>query len=733
MNDKTTPAPGDAKNLVPVKKLPALFRKKYAEKKFAKKILARLYIPADKEFVQSLFSPSAEGKLALPPDSRFSKADFLRLKRLAKQIKKQKGRVRLVPFAAVAALIAGAVIVVGLFKNPIAKRLLKAGIESVAGAQCDIGSVSVKFLDASLEIRSLAVANKNDTMKNLFQMDRIAADFDLKQLLRGRFVVDELDASGIQIGTERKTDGALPESRKKQKEESKPNPVVESIKSFSAGAKGRAEESVMGIFASYNPETILQGLFDHLKLPGIADEARTQIEALIPAWKDTPAELTASVNGIIKRGESLAKLDVNALKSEPAKIPQAVTEVTTLINEVKAFEQQTKGVITRIDADARSVADLSKRVQSAFNADMSLVNGEIAKIRSFTIDDGKDILTNAFDTVIAAALGTYYPYLVRGLELAREYSTRDKRAEKEAKKEAERTRRLSGRTIEYRIDNIPKFLVKKMHSSGSTGAFSLDAQAADISSDMEKWGRPSSLQVLSTHGAMAESVLAQLDVRENRPNPFFSADFSGSGYGVNLRIPDAEKLQGVPSLTGITSVTAKCRFDTEELFSIESSVNINPAVIKATAFEPEFAYKIYSNILSEINTVNAGVLTEYGAEKGFALKVTSNLDKTLKSALQKEVNAQLSALKDSAIERARIELDKATGGLSSRFDEFFNIQGLIKGEDVRLTDFQKTLESKLTELQNSAKAQAQTQLEEKVKEVVPEAATNLLQNLLPKR
>jgi uncharacterized protein (TIGR03545 family) len=710
-------------------KLPALFRKEYAEKKFEKKLLARLFVPADREFVRSLFTASADRKtLAIPKDAQISREDRLRLKRLAKQVGSQKLRVRVLPFAAVAALIATAVIVVGVFKNPLAKRLIKAGVESAAGARCDIGSVSVKFLDASLTVDSLAVANKNDTMKNLFQLDRIVIDFDLKQLLRGRFVVDSLEAAGIEPGTQRTTDGALP-ARKKSAEDSKPNPVVEKIQAFALGAQARAAESVTDIFAAYNPQTLLQGLLNRLQSPAVAEDARAQIEALIPAWKNTPAELASSVNSVIKRGESFTRLDVNALKSDPVKLVQTIRDATSLINDVKAVQQQAETLVTRIDTDAKAALALTTRVRNALDSDMKLVNGEISKIASFSIADGKNFLTDMFDTVIADALGKYYPYARRGFELARDYLTSDERRQKKAEQEAEkaalRARRLPGRIVEYRADTIPRVLIKKMHGSGRSGAFSLDALVTDISSDMEKWGKPVSLQTASSHGGMAESLLAQLDVRENRPNPLLTANVSVSGFALDMRLPNAESVQGAPQLAGTASAAANCRFDTEELFSIDSSVNINPAVISAAAFEPEFAYKIYSNVLSGIKTVNAGVLAAYTQGGGFTLKITSNLDAVIKTALLKEVNAQLTALKNDAIARARAELDKVTGGVFSQFDEFLGIQSLIKGEGLRLGDFRKTLESRLSELQSSSAPQ----VENKAKDAAEDALKKLLPGL----
>ena len=83
-----------------MKKIPSIFRKKYTSKKLQKKILKKLFIPADKTYIESLFVEiEKKGKkqipiFAIPSEivQKFDKKERKRLKIIAKQIKKQKGR-----------------------------------------------------------------------------------------------------------------------------------------------------------------------------------------------------------------------------------------------------------------------------------------------------------------------------------------------------------------------------------------------------------------------------------------------------------------------------------------------------------------------------------------------------------------------------------------------------------------------------------------------------------------
>ena len=119
---------------IPSKKLPSIFKKTYTEKSLEKKLLKKLYIPADREFVASQFSPDEKD----PAKRRIVRTeydvkDFKRLKILCKQIKRQRGRFNAVPFVAVVSFVAAVVLVVLIFKDPLAKRALTA-----AGSSPDV-------------------------------------------------------------------------------------------------------------------------------------------------------------------------------------------------------------------------------------------------------------------------------------------------------------------------------------------------------------------------------------------------------------------------------------------------------------------------------------------------------------------------------------------------------------------------------------------------------------------
>ena len=153
-----------------MKKIPSLFRKKYTAKKLEKKIYKRLYVPDDKKYVKSLFSEvEKKGAKQIPlysipeeKQSQLAKKEMKRLKALAKQIKSQKGRVNIIPLIVTLAFIAAIPVGFTMFKNVIIKKAITIACENIFEAKTDIQKVDFKFLDSSLKIKKIEIANKND-------------------------------------------------------------------------------------------------------------------------------------------------------------------------------------------------------------------------------------------------------------------------------------------------------------------------------------------------------------------------------------------------------------------------------------------------------------------------------------------------------------------------------------------------------------------------------------------
>lgn len=685
----------------PKKKLPKLLRKKYSQKKFERKLLKRIYIPRDREFIASYFMPVEGAKkpcVMIPNDRIFTKQELVRLKILSKEIRKQKGRVKLIPLVAVVSVIVVMVSAVLIFKDPLIKKGLQSAMEAAFGAKVDIAYLHLGILDSNFTIRGLEVANRNNTMKNLFEIGRLTVDFDLIELLKKRFVSDEMSVTDVRVNTDRKTDGALPEKPKKT-----PNPRIEQVKSqvteFASAKTEVLKNSITDIFSDYNPETVLSNFYSKLSTPELVTEIEKDMQVLISSWKVVPDELKTSVNKVIADGQAVVNFDWNSIKSDPAQVRAILATLKSVTDNTTSLYKESEKTMNMLQRDVKQVQTMTNNVQKAITSDFNLISKEVNKITSFSIkDDGMNMLTASFEKIVADLFGKYYPVFQEALVYVQDLSAKSA-AKKAAEAEKERTaiQRYAGRTIEYRKDNIPTFLIKKMHGSGADGNFSLSLDVTDISSDMTKWGKPASLSGMVGHGQMSDSFSGTLDLRDNRPGDLVELNYNGVGYPVDMTLSGDAAIPGVPTGKGIGAFSARITANETGKFSIGGVVNLEPVSFRTASFEPAYAYDLYSRALAMFTAVRAGVTLDYSPETKLSLSVDSDIDRRFMQVLNQLFNEELAKVKQQVTVTAQKVLDEGTAKVKERFGDFDDLKSLMDEQINRLESYKKELEKKYRE------------------------------------
>lgn len=685
----------------PRKKLPKMLRKKYSQKKFERKVLKRIYIPRDKEFIASYFMPVEGAKkpcVMIPNDRSFTKQELVRLKILSKEIRKQKGRIKLIPLVAVVSVIVVMVSAVLVFKDPLIKKGLQSAMQLMFGAKVDIAYLHLGILDSNFTIKGLEVANRNDTMKNLFEIGNLTVDFDLIELLKKRFVSDEMSVTDVRVNTDRKTDGALPEKSK-----GNPNPRLEKVKSqvteFGSAKIEVLKNSITDIFSEYNPETILSNFYSKLSTPELVEEIEKEMNLLISSWQTVPGELKTSVNKVIADGQAVIDFDWNSIKSDPTQIRTILATLKSVTDNTTSLYKESEKTMNMLQRDVKQVQTMTNNVQKAITSDFNLISKEVNKITSFSIkDDGMNMLTASFEKIIADLFGKYYPVFQEAMGYVQDLSA--KSAEKkalEAEKERTAIQRYAGRTIEYRKDNIPTFLIKKMHGSGADGNFSLSLDVTDISSDMTKWGKPAAISGMVGHGQMSDSFSGTLDLRDNRPGDLVELNYNGVGYTVDMTLPEDESIPGVPTGTGIAAFSARITANETGKFSVGGVVNLEPVSFSTATFEPVYAYDLYNRALAMFTAVRAGVTLDYSPDTNLSLSVDSDIDRRFMQVLNQLFNEELAKVKQQVAATAQGVLDESTTKVKERFGDFEDIQSLMDEQTNRLEAYKKELEKKYRE------------------------------------
>ena len=455
-------------------KLHKLYRATYDERAFSKKVLGKIRVPADKSAVNRLVVKGTNPKNGKPAYSfdvtkATDKKTIANLNRIAKDIRRQKGRFNAVSLLLAVALLAAIILAVALFRNVIVRTAITVSLEGAFGAKCDIETVDVGFFDTRVRVSGLSVANKDKPMKNLFEIGEFMLDFDLLELTRAKLVADGVKVTGIAWNTDRKTSGELPPKKKKKANDgdSAPNPVLSAILSEAGKASSgiSLDAGLAAVQDQLDPVKIIERERANLASPAVLEKIEDTIPPLAAAWEKKGAEARKTADTATGKIAALSKVKVESIKT--------VEEARKLVSDIDAASKGLKDAVSyakaaslEIARDTKTVKGLSAEAEAALKSDKERLSKLADKVRSFNLETGKGLVSSAFSSFFVSALGSYYPYVDKGLSFIRESQATKKMAKKQTLKQKTRAiDRLPGRDIAFGSRSLPRVLFREIELS----------------------------------------------------------------------------------------------------------------------------------------------------------------------------------------------------------------------------------------------------------------------------
>ena len=708
---------------VSAKKLPGIFKKTYKEKAYSKNLLKKFYIEADKKFVEKLYSPSQDKKgrniMVCNKSAEITKSDLKRYKLIAKQIKMQKGGIKLVPLIAVAVLVAVLSAGVSLFKNIIIEKAITSAMQGIFGAKTDIAKVDFQFFNASLEINGLEQANKDSPMKNLFQIDSIKTSFNLTDLLRGKFHAENLSVEGVAIDTERKKSGELPIKPAKTKEEKQTESALSAKKQeLSEEASAKLKE----MFDSYNPEKMLENLQNELKSPAVASQISTDVQQKVEKWSSLPAELQEKVNAFSKNVNDIANTDFSKI-NDVAKLKSTLEKINSTAKSGEELKKLIEKSNSDLFSDSKAIADYSNKIQTAIKSDYALVDSKISEMKSVLSPAGlNEIMTNAVQSVLYQMCGKYYPYVSKGLNAA--LSAQKSSSEKETEKSAEKTEktvmtRHPGRTVFFKQDTVPTLFIENVTASGyeyKTDNLLFKGNAKNIANNQNMTGKPTDISADFKIAGNPNNASVKIDARTNTNSPLVTASYTGSGIPVNA---DAQ----VFAFTSKSTIKAKMTADTNGKVSLNGVLDMNISEMTGMQFDVEKISELYNTALSNISRLTVDFSIGINEDKTMTISL-NNLDSLasqLTTPVVKTLTAELNSIAADAHSSAAKLLSEKTGVATEKIEQFTNIKNSVNSSKESVNNLQKKLEQK--------KKQINDQITNSTKAAAGDAAGNLIKKL----
>lgn len=692
-----------AKNL----KIPKFFKPKFRQNYFEKKIVKKLYIKSDIDYVKSLYTKGSDGFYTRKIDKAANKDEAKKMKALGIAVKKNQSFViDITKVGLVVGVLAIVVLFNIVFKNMLVKFAIEAGLQSVFNAKAEVDNVDLDIIGLSITFDRLQVADEASPMKNLFDLGKTQIAMNSEQLLMGKIVVKNVECQNIRWNTDRNSWGGI----KPMGSQVTTGGTNATSPAPAAGNDGKKkEEKPLFDMKNVDVNKVIDSNKTNLKSLTQISNANTRLVAMTNKWTSTVQESKKNVAEASKNMEEVKKLDIGAIKTpEQAKaaydtINRAYPSVNNLINDVNKVSKDIGTDKASVDSQIGGMNGMIDRDYKFLLSALSLPKGGVMGIASSIID-----------TVLQAKLGKLYQYAM----MAKTYSAKlQGGGAKDKKKKAPdpELHKRQGYTVPFPTTVYPAFLLQNLSSSvGKKGESTyFDGYVKDIASDADMWGKPITFHVGQNQGGSDLIVNGFADNRTKAPTSF-GLELQANNYPFELK-------EGLGMLNA-NSVKGTYQFKTSLNLGKNDATTGN-ATIRLMNVDIDLVNKddlIGKVVLESVKSVPAITIeVNYQIAPGGAItmNVKSNIDgivgKKLSGIFGGMMKKYEKDVKDGLMKQLEPELKK-NKTLSDAFNQVNNLQ---KGNLADANSYKAELDKKKKEIDDQVASfgkQATQQIEKQI-------------------
>ena len=682
-------------------KIPKIFALNVKEKKFQKKLLSRIQIESDKEFILNLYK--LEGEVRTRPQEL--KADEVkRLRDLAKAVKQNKGSVKTVRIIVLLVIVGGIVAFNLLFKDRLFESAVERGLEAVFQAKSDVTGATIGIFKGRIAFEHMVVAREDKPFRNLFELGPTEIHFLVSELLKGKIAAKTIECTGIAWNTKRETSGSLEEER------------VQEAEATTNDKEIRFQPADLLEMANIDPQQLLDEQLENLKSLSLLQSVNTEVQQMTEDWAERIDDFDGKLGDLSGRIDEVRDINPAKLKSLPdiqaamSKAGKAAEEVESLGKDIEVANREVKN----------GFADLKQKQKDIRDA----MESDFAYLESFVSVPGgglRGLLSSAVTDIVRAKLGNIYDY---GL-LAKSYGERFFSGKKEKKEgtpsagAASKKRSDRGFNVQFPTVQYPKYLLENLSlSAQGTGGIAMEGFLRDLSSDPDLWDKPTTFQYVMEEAERRLEATGKLDARKERRERL-NMDLLLAGYPFDLP-------EGIPVL-GIKRLDCAFTLDTTLTYGSDAStqgralLSLNGFDIDRTGSKNPLTDAVYE-ALTETAAVDFDIDYSLAPETPPDIRVRSNLDEIIAAKVEEYIDDLIQDTRANLEKELRRRLEKELGrneNLSGIYREieaatggqFTNVQGYEKLLKNKEKDLQKELKGLEKKIQDKAEKEVEKQLE----------------------
>jgi len=237
-----------------------------------------------------------------------------------------------------------------LFRNTLIEYFGERIGSQKYGAKIDIDNVNLDLFGGNLKVGRVQITDKNNTMRNIGDIQKINLEIEYKPLLKKLVIIDDATLGLIQIFTPRVSDGALENTQS----------TSSNVKKTQGNKKGKVDLGSLDIdLSGDNYKEILENL--NIKIVKEYEEEREKIEKIHTYWdKKINAE---TYKARVKNIEAKYKVIEERIKDEkdPLKLLNELDKLNDLINEIDGLVKEAENDKKQFDKDIKVIKNIQKK------------------------------------------------------------------------------------------------------------------------------------------------------------------------------------------------------------------------------------------------------------------------------------------------------------------------------------------------------------------------------------
>ncbi len=695
---------------------PKYLRKTYTKEELEKKVLKKLQMPHDREFLKALFISEKRGEWHLK--AQLDKEEKKRLKKIVKEIKKGRGGVKVLPLVILLILIAGAVVFSLFFKNPLAERLLVSSLESLFGATVDVEGVSLTLVPPEFRWDRIAVTDADDLDTNLFEVGETIIGLNGRALLERKVVIDNLVSLDARWGTPRERAGKLVVSEPREggdgNNASGTAGEEEERSSLFSPENFETEQTDLIVQAASDPRAFVDEQWDSLKTPALAEELSDKYKSELDTRKTSQNTLRGESKTVVSGGQDFLARDFSRYKSHPDEIPALVNEANDYYGEVNDLKDDLDNELKAINRLRRSILEDKDALNAARKEDMDRVKSLIV------MPEGgiRGMVDGMVRSYLYSLLGDKF---LKAEKIAR-FIKRYREEGEDKNGEGNRPGR-HGRVVSFAAVSWPDFLLRNAAVSASGGGLTWDASLNDLAGDPEQWDEPVATHLIIDRGDGSLEGDGTWERRENVENPS-QGDFVFTGLPMET---EALGRLGICHAEGQTDGTAELTVIRDGSWEFAADVTVKEPALEKSG-DDMVANVVYRVLAGEDWDIS---LTASGEGSDMDMK----LDWPLLDRVDDEIGAQLKEQADAYLADVQEELLGRYGEEAAFLDDYLgdldDWESLLKGDLSSLDKTKNDMDAKVEETKKEVADQAQEEVGKVLEETGLGDKLDDVQNSLP--